>query len=181
MPFRFEILARDPRTRARLGRITTPHGIFTTPVFMAVGTQASVKSVSPEELLACQVEVVLANTYHLFLRPGHALIRELADRTLVGAYRLELAPDGEDAAEDACIQGDGGEPLSIGPGAHAITAVGGRAAAVELGRFAPPSVEVGRLGAGETARLEIPPDSYGGRWQASAQPAGQVRICEVER
>src|SRR5215510_6213993 len=77
MPFRFEILARDARTGARLGRITTPHGAFTTPVFMFVGTQASVKSVTPEELLACQVEVVLANTYHLYLRPTHTLIQDL--------------------------------------------------------------------------------------------------------
>jgi queuine tRNA-ribosyltransferase len=77
MPFRFEILARDARTRARLGRITTPHGELTTPVFMPVGTQAAVKTVTPEELLACRVEVVLANTYHLYLRPTHTLIQEL--------------------------------------------------------------------------------------------------------
>ncbi len=77
MPFRFEILARDTRTRARLGRITTPHGELTTPVFMPVGTQASVKTVTPEELLACRVEIVLANTYHLYLRPTQTLIQEL--------------------------------------------------------------------------------------------------------
>lgn len=77
MPFHFEVLARDPRTRARTGRITTPHGPVTTPIFMPVGTQASVKSVTPEELLACRLEIVLANTYHLYLRPGHDLIREL--------------------------------------------------------------------------------------------------------
>jgi queuine tRNA-ribosyltransferase len=77
MSFRFEILARDSRTQARLGRITTAHGECTTPVFMPVGTQASVKTVTPEELLACQVEIVLANTYHLYLRPTHTLIQEL--------------------------------------------------------------------------------------------------------
>jgi queuine tRNA-ribosyltransferase len=77
MPFRFEILASDSRTKARLGRIVTPHGQFTTPVFMPVGTQASVKTVTPEELLDCQVEIVLANTYHLYLRPTHTLIRDL--------------------------------------------------------------------------------------------------------
>jgi queuine tRNA-ribosyltransferase len=77
MPFRFEILARDSRTQARIGRITTPHGEVTTPVFMPVGTQASVKTVTPEELLTCRVEIVLANTYHLYLRPSHTLIREL--------------------------------------------------------------------------------------------------------
>jgi queuine tRNA-ribosyltransferase len=77
MPFRFEILARDSRTQARLGRITTPHGELTTPIFMPVGTQASVKAVTPEELLTCRVEIVLANTYHLYLRPTHTLIRDL--------------------------------------------------------------------------------------------------------
>jgi queuine tRNA-ribosyltransferase len=77
MPFRFEILVRDSRTQARLGHLTTPHGEFTTPVFMPVGTQASVKTVTPEELLDCHVEVVLANTYHLYLRPTHTLIRDL--------------------------------------------------------------------------------------------------------
>jgi queuine tRNA-ribosyltransferase len=77
MSFRFEILARDSRTYARIGRIITPHGEFTTPVFMPVGTQASVKTITPEELLACRVEIVLANTYHLYLRPTHTLIRDL--------------------------------------------------------------------------------------------------------
>ncbi len=77
MPFRFEILARDPHTHARVGRITTSHGEVTTPVFMPVGTQAAVKTVTPEELRTCHVEIVLANTYHLYLRPSHTLIREL--------------------------------------------------------------------------------------------------------
>ena len=77
MPFHFEILTRDRQTQARLGRIITPHGELTTPVFMPVGTQASVKTVTPEELLACRAEIVLANTYHLYLRPTHTLIHEL--------------------------------------------------------------------------------------------------------
>ena len=77
MAFRFEILVRDSRTQARIGRIITPHEEFTTPVFMPVGTQAAVKTVTPEELLACRVEIVLANTYHLYLRPTHTLIRDL--------------------------------------------------------------------------------------------------------
>ncbi|HXH10226.1 MAG TPA: tRNA guanosine(34) transglycosylase Tgt [Alphaproteobacteria bacterium] len=76
MAFRFDILARDTRTQARIGRITTPHGEITTPVFMPVGTQAAVKTVTPEELMACRIEIVLANTYHLYLRPSHTLIQE---------------------------------------------------------------------------------------------------------
>jgi len=77
MSFHFEILTRDPHTHARLGRLVTPHGTVTTPVFMPVGTQASVKTVTPEEVHACRAEIILANTYHLYLRPGHALIRDL--------------------------------------------------------------------------------------------------------
>jgi len=77
MPCQFDILARDSRTRARLGRLTTPHGQVTTPIFMPVGTQASVKTVTAEELLECHVEIILANTYHLYLRPTHTLIRDL--------------------------------------------------------------------------------------------------------
>src|SRR5919109_544444 len=77
MPFRFDVLRHDARTQARLGRITTAHGAFTTPAFMPVGTQGSVKAVTPDELLACRVEIVLANTYHLYLRPTHTLIRDL--------------------------------------------------------------------------------------------------------
>jgi queuine tRNA-ribosyltransferase len=76
MPFRFEILARDSRTQGRLGRISTPHGDLTTPVFMPVGTQATVKTLTPEDLLTCRVEIILANTYHLYLRPTHTLIRD---------------------------------------------------------------------------------------------------------
>jgi queuine tRNA-ribosyltransferase len=77
MAFSFEVLAHDAHTQARLGRIRTPHGDIDTPIFMPVGTQASVKTVTPEELSACRAEIILANTYHLYLRPGHALIHDL--------------------------------------------------------------------------------------------------------
>lgn len=61
---------------ARLGRLHTPHGIIETPTFMPVGTQASVKGISPDELRALDAGIILSNTYHLYLRPGHELIRE---------------------------------------------------------------------------------------------------------
>lgn len=77
MAFRFELLARDTSSAARLGRIETDHGSFLTPAFMPVGTQGSVKSLSPEELVEIGVETILANTYHLYLRPGHETIRDL--------------------------------------------------------------------------------------------------------
>jgi queuine tRNA-ribosyltransferase len=72
---RFERLRQCPRTGARLGRLTTAHGIVETPVFMPVGTQGSVKAVSQQELAEIGFPIILGNTYHLHLRPGEALIR----------------------------------------------------------------------------------------------------------
>ena len=71
-----EILKEDPRTRARLGKLHTPHGVIDTPVFMPVGTQGTVKTITPEEIKEIGAGIILSNTYHLFLRPGHELIRE---------------------------------------------------------------------------------------------------------
>jgi len=66
----FELLKKDPQSAARRGRITTRHGIVNTPVFMPVGTRATVKALSPAELEELNAEIILGNTYHLFLRPG---------------------------------------------------------------------------------------------------------------
>jgi queuine tRNA-ribosyltransferase len=75
---RFELQAECPDTGARAGRIHTAHGIVETPVFMPVGTQASVKGVMQRDLAEeLDAQIILANTYHLFLRPGHELIRKL--------------------------------------------------------------------------------------------------------
>src|SRR5438132_10639327 len=74
--FSFTIDSECPGTCARAGTIQTPHGIIRTPIFMPVGTQATVKSVSPEELRAAGAQIILANTYHLMLRPGSPLIAE---------------------------------------------------------------------------------------------------------
>jgi queuine tRNA-ribosyltransferase len=76
MPFRFEVLATDP-TGARLGRLTTPHGVIDTPAFMPVGTAATVKGQTQEDLEGLGVQILLGNTYHLYLRPGHELIRSM--------------------------------------------------------------------------------------------------------
>src|SRR3984893_3558815 len=73
-PFTFTIDAECPATWARAGTIQTPHGAIQTPIFMPVGTQATVKSVSPEELHTVGAQIILANTYHLMLRPGSQLI-----------------------------------------------------------------------------------------------------------
>jgi queuine tRNA-ribosyltransferase len=74
--FSFEVAKTDP-TGARRGRLTTPHGTVETPFFMPVGTQATVKALTQEALEELGAEIILANTYHLYLRPGHELVRKL--------------------------------------------------------------------------------------------------------
>lgn len=73
---RYEFIKTCKQTGARLGRVHTPHGSFDTPTFMPVGTLATVKTMSPEELKAMDSGIILSNTYHLWLRPGHEIIRE---------------------------------------------------------------------------------------------------------
>jgi len=75
--FRFTVEATDPETGARAGRFETPHGTILTPTFMPVGTQATVKSLTPDDLTALGAQIILSNTYHLFLRPGHERIARL--------------------------------------------------------------------------------------------------------
>jgi queuine tRNA-ribosyltransferase len=70
-------LAKTDATGARCARLTTPHGVIDTPVFMTVGTQATVKGLTQEALEELGAAIILANTYHLYLRPGHELIRKL--------------------------------------------------------------------------------------------------------
>ncbi|MFE6167685.1 tRNA guanosine(34) transglycosylase Tgt [Viridibacillus arvi] len=73
---RYELIKTDKQTGARLGIVHTPHGSFETPAFMPVGTQASVKTMSPEEVKDMGAGIILSNTYHLWLRPGHDIVRE---------------------------------------------------------------------------------------------------------
>lgn len=73
----FQLLTVDPSGRARRGRLTTPHGTVETPAFMPVGTAGAVKAVTPVEVRALGAEMILANAYHLYLRPGHRLIADL--------------------------------------------------------------------------------------------------------
>src|ERR1700674_697469 len=73
----FQVLHRDEQTGARRGRFRTPHGVVETPAFLPVGSAGSVKAVGPDDLRAVGAQIILGNTYHLMLRPGSALIREL--------------------------------------------------------------------------------------------------------
>jgi queuine tRNA-ribosyltransferase len=72
--FKFELIKTDSETKARAGKLTTPHGTFDTPHFMPVGTQATVKTLSSEDLHSLDAKIILGNTYHLYLRPGHEVI-----------------------------------------------------------------------------------------------------------
>ena len=71
----FQLLKTDDRSKARRGRLTTAHGVIETPAFMPVGTQGSVKAVSPRELREMKAQIILGNTYHLFVRPGMEVMR----------------------------------------------------------------------------------------------------------
>ncbi|WP_010270749.1 tRNA guanosine(34) transglycosylase Tgt [Paenibacillus senegalensis] len=71
----YELIKTCKQTGARLGRVHTPHGTIETPAFMPVGTQATVKTMSPEELKQMDAHIILSNTYHLFLRPGHEIVK----------------------------------------------------------------------------------------------------------
>jgi queuine tRNA-ribosyltransferase len=75
--FEFELVATDPSNSARAGRLHTPHGLLETPVFAPVGTAATVKAIKPDDLKEMGASLVLSNTYHLYLRPGDELVREM--------------------------------------------------------------------------------------------------------
>jgi len=74
----FNIESRSSETGARAGTLITAHGDIQTPVFMPVGTAGTVKAVTPEELHKCRAQIILGNTYHLYLRPGMDVIRQFS-------------------------------------------------------------------------------------------------------
>jgi len=71
----YELIKKCKQSGARLGRLHTPHGVIDTPIFMPVGTQATVKGMTPEELKEMEAQIILSNTYHLYLRPGNEIIK----------------------------------------------------------------------------------------------------------
>ena len=76
MAVRYELIKTCKQSGARLGKLYTPHGEITTPIFMPVGTQATVKAMSPEELKEINSQIILSNTYHLYMRPGHSIVEK---------------------------------------------------------------------------------------------------------
>src|SRR5690625_2073706 len=76
MQIKYELIKTCKQTGARLGKVHTPHGSFDTPMFMPVGTLATVKTMSPEDLESMHAKIILSNTYHLWLRPGEDIVKE---------------------------------------------------------------------------------------------------------
>ena len=89
----FTVLATDPDSSARCGRLELPHGDVLTPIFMPVGTQGTVKTLHPTELDLLEAQIILGNTYHLWLRPGHELIRELGGLHAFSTWRKPILTD----------------------------------------------------------------------------------------
>jgi queuine tRNA-ribosyltransferase len=123
----FEVTARCPETRARTGTLHLPHGTLHTPVFMPVGTQGAVKAASPRTLEDLGAEIVLANTYHLYLRPGHERVAALGGlHRFMGWNRPLLTDSGGyqvfSLGENARVDDDGVRFVShIDGSPHAFT------------------------------------------------------------
>ncbi len=124
----FELLATDPNSSARRGRLTTPHGVVETPVFMPVGTQATVKAVHPDELRSLGAQIILSNTYHLWVRPGTEIIQEAGglhqfmnwDRPILtdsGGYQVFSLAKLRKIKEEGCYFQNhvDGTPMFLGP------------------------------------------------------------------
>ena len=95
MSFEFEVLKKSNQSRARLGKMKTRHGEIETPVFMPVGTQATVKTLTPKNLYEIDASIILANTYHLYLRPGNDLVKEAGGlHEFMGWHRPILTDSG---------------------------------------------------------------------------------------
>jgi len=89
----FELLGRDKTTKARLGRLHTPHGTVETPVFMPVGTAGAVKAMPMDALESLDTEIILGNTYHLYLRPGHERIAALGGLHKFNSWKRAILTD----------------------------------------------------------------------------------------
>lgn len=90
---KYEILQRDPLSNARLGQITTDHGTIQTPIFMPVGTAGAVKALTMEQMESTGAQIILGNTYHLYLRPGLEVLREAGGLHAFGTWRKPILTD----------------------------------------------------------------------------------------
>lgn len=90
---KFEIVKRDKKTKARVGRLYLPNGIVNIPTFMPVGTQGTVKTISPEELKEMGVEMIVCNAYHLYLRPGYEIIQKAGGISKFMGWDLPILTD----------------------------------------------------------------------------------------
>ncbi|MDH4223007.1 MAG: tRNA-guanine transglycosylase, partial [candidate division Zixibacteria bacterium] len=91
--FEFKVIKKDEKSPARTGFINTDHGTINTPVFMPVGTQASIKTLCSHEMEELGTEIILGNTYHLYLRPGHKLIEKAGGLQNFMSWRKPLLTD----------------------------------------------------------------------------------------
>ncbi len=89
----FDLISKDPHSKARRGRLSTRHGFVDTPVFMPVGTQGTVKAVSPGELELLGAQIILGNTYHLFIRPGLDVMREFGGLHQFSSWQKPILTD----------------------------------------------------------------------------------------
>ena len=90
---KFTIIHEDRHTQARVGTLRTAHGVVNTPIFMPVGTRGTVKTCSPRDLIEIGAEIILANTYHLYLRPGHQIVRQAGGLHKFMAWKKPILTD----------------------------------------------------------------------------------------
>ena len=90
--FSYKTIHVCKQSGARVGELTTPHGVIQTPVFMPVGTQATVKTLTPSELNDAGAEIILSNTYHLYMRPGHKLVEKAGGLHKFMAWHKPILP-----------------------------------------------------------------------------------------
>ncbi len=145
--FSFKIIAKDKKSFARAGVIKTPHGEIETPAFIAVGTQGTVKSLTPEDLEGIGVQVVLGNTYHLYLRPGDELVAQAGGLHKFMNWNKPLITDS-----------GGFQVFSLGLGLeHGVSKIGGVFPSEELEapiKQKPKLVEIDEEGATFTSHLD---------------------------
>jgi queuine tRNA-ribosyltransferase len=131
--FRFELIATDSTTRARRGRLQTPHGVIETPIFMPVGTHGALKAMTPAQVDEAGAQIILANTYHLHLKPGAALVAKAGglhrfmgwERPILtdsGGFQVFSLPNKEITADGVYFAHEvSGERIFLGP--HEATAI----------------------------------------------------------